>query len=136
MKLWGQAGRGQGVTSLHFAYPFPRFTLPSTTSFHSLSLHPAPAYLLRYPACQPPRAVKPRFQLSLPQLFRPSSFLHKITEAAERKCGGGVVSSLLAQLVGPAVAGAQLAAPCPFTQSGGRSSSPVLMASSLRRLEL
>lgn len=129
MKLWNRVGRGQGATSLRSALSIPA-TLPLPPPHHSilLSLHPAP----------PP----PPFQLvgrhvsgnccssySCSSCFVLPFLLHKITGAAER--GGCVVPSLLAQLVGPAVAGAQLArrpvAACPspfFSLSPGPNGGP------------
>ena len=91
MKLWDPTGRGQGVTSLHFAYPFPCFT--STTSFHSLFLHqPQPTSSATLLAS---RHVPSSRGSSYPSPSCPASpfLLHKITEAAERKRGGGVVPS-------------------------------------------
>ena len=92
MKLWDPTGRGQGVTSLHFAYPFPCFA-PSTTSFHSLFLHqPQPtssATLLASRHVPSSRGSSYPF----PSCSASPFLLHKITEAAERKRGGGVVPS-------------------------------------------
>ena len=82
MKLWDPTGRGQGVTSLHFAYPFPCFT--STTSFHSLFLHqPQPTSSATLLAS---RHVPSSRGSSYPSPSCPASpfLLHKITETAER----------------------------------------------------
>lgn len=117
MKLWNRVGRGHGVTSLHFAYPFPRFAPPSTTSFHSLfsptNLPPPPFHLASRHVPSSRSSSYPHSSCSA----LPSSFI-KITEAAERKRGGGVVPSLLAQLASPSVeAPSSPAGPCP---PGGR----------------
>lgn len=133
MKLWNRVGRGQSVTSLHFAYPFPRFTLPPP--HHSiLSPSTQPHHLLRssLSAATCRETVAPA--ILAPAVFLLPFLLHKITGAAER--GSCVVPSLLAQLVSPAVAGAQLARTLVLHQIRCRGSSPVLMASSLWRLEL
>lgn len=70
MKLWGQAGRGQGVTSLHFAYPFPRFT-PHHIIPLSLPLPAPPASILRRELILRHGSEGPALQLSSLQLFRP-----------------------------------------------------------------
>ena len=113
--------------------PFPRlFSFPLIISA-LLSLHPA----------QPPpppspqlvsRHVSPSSCLSypLPPNYSASPFLlHKITEAEERKRGGGVVLSLLAQLARPAVAApGSPAGPCP---PGGPACPPPLSFSPVSR---
>lgn len=125
MKLWNRVGRGQSVTSLHSALSIPAFS-----PHHSiLSPSTQPHHLLRssLSAATCRQAVAPA--ILAPAVFLLPFLLHKITGAAER--GSCVVPSLLAQLVGPAVAGAQLArrpvAACPspfFSLSPGPNGGP------------
>ena len=75
-----------------------------------------------------------------PQLFRFSFLLHKITEAARYGIRRVALYStcrpnLPVQLAGLAIAAPSSPHSCSFTKSGGRDSSPVLMAPSLWRVE-
>ena len=109
------------------------------SSFHSLFPHPArnqPAA----PACRPPRVAKQLLQLSLSSCSAFPFLLHKITEAARYGIRRVALystcrPSLPVQLAGLAIAAPSSPHPCLFTKSGGRDSSPVLMASSLWRVE-
>lgn len=112
----------------------PLLATPSTII--PLSLHPLPpARTLRRPASLPPRAGE-QYSPAIPSpavLLLPSFFI-KITEATER---GGRSTQLADPAVLPndSMRMPSSPRPCPFTQSGGRGSSPVLMASSLWRVE-
>lgn len=89
--------------------------------FCPLSLHPA--YLLlrsSLSAATSRQAVAPA--ILAPAVLLLPFLLHKITEAEERKRGGGVVPSQPTQLAGPAVAApSSPAGPYPFIQSDGSS---------------
>lgn len=89
MKLWGQAGRGQGVTSLHFAYPFPRFAPPH----HSiLSSFTSPANLPPPPLpCLPAATCRQAAVPAIPSpavLLLPSFFIKLL----KRQSGSVVVA--------------------------------------------
>lgn len=116
------------------------FSLSSSLHLSILSFlspaSPQPAV----PACRPPRAAKQLLQLSLSSCSASPFLLHKITEAARYGIRRVALYStcrpnLLVQLAGLAIAAPSSPHPCLFTKSGGRGSSPVLMASSLWRME-
>ena len=103
------------------------------SSFHPLLPQPRPARNLPFQLVG--RHVPSSSCSSYPSSSCSASpfLLHKITEATER----AAVTQRSAQPAGPA---SRLRAPssphpCLFTKSGGRGSSPVLMASSLWRVE-
>ena len=104
MKLWSQASRGQSPLRSHSRFLFPlsfSFSLPS-------SCPSLPPPLPSLPAATCRQAAVPA--ISSPAVL-PSFLLHKITEAAERKCSGCRVARRPASL--PSCSGAQLAAgPC------------------------
>lgn len=109
---------------------------PSSLHHFTLSLHPSPpARILRRPSLSaaPGREIN-ILQLSiLPSCSASPFLLHKITETAERggKDRGGRPACR------PSCNRARPARrhPCSFIQSGGYRFSPVLMASSLWRVE-
>lgn len=78
MKLWGQAGRGQSVTSLHFAYPFPRFTPPQHHSILSPFIQPHQPTSSSVPSCRPPRVGELLSQLSFPAVLLLPFFFIKL----------------------------------------------------------
>ena len=90
MKLWGKVGRGQGVTSLRFAYPLP---LPPphhsvlSSSTRSASQHPP---LPGLPSATDRKSKTSSYPCS--SCFASSFLLHKITEAVERKRSGRCVA--------------------------------------------
>ena len=110
------------------------------SSFHPFLPLPPPSPQPAAPACLPPRAAKQLLQLSLSSCSAFPFLLHKITEAARYGIRRVALystcrPSLLVQLAGLAIAAPSSPHPCLFTKSGGRGSSPVLMASSLWRVE-
>lgn len=132
MKLWNRVGRGQGVTSLHFAYPFPCFA-PSTTSFHSLFLRPAsPTYLLL-------RSILPAAtcrQAAVPAILSPAVLLLPFFFIKLPKRQSGSVAVALCPASRSSCGGRPARRTLVLHQIRCRGSSPVLMASSLWRLEL
>ena len=102
MKLWDQAGRGQSVTSLRLLSPSFSLSFPP----------PAPPAIILHRLL--PSATYRKSQTSsypCSSCFVLPSFFIKLP----KQKSVAVVAWRSVQLANPAVAGTQLAAPCPFT---------------------
>lgn len=116
--------------------PLPLSSPSSLHLSHSLSLHPAPpTYLLRRPSLSAATYRESNIlQLSPPPAvpLLPFFFIKLLKQQSV-----AVVTWRSTQLADPAVTGGRPARrhPCSFTQSDGRGFSPVLIASSLWRVE-